>query len=146
MVSTQIGSSCLSAPNICFQSRCEPSVCSMTKVYLQVIISANLWITACCPLSRTEKTSVPLWDFLVNLLPDFSGAPPLLTSGPSGFTRVILDFQNDVITLDCNYLNADFYFGSELMTHPGSGGLSVQHNQILTDKTHTEAKNHPGLI
>lgn len=57
-----------------------------------------------------------------------AAAPPALTSGPPGFTLVILDFKTILLclaadTLDFNYSNAAFYFSNELITLPCSISL-----------------------
>lgn len=77
----------------------------MGKV-LQVILSANRWITACRVHTSPKwqgKDSVVPWDFLFNLAQNAT-APPTLTSGPLGFIDVILDLRTILLCFNADTL------------------------------------------
>lgn len=145
-VGSRIRSSCLSSPTVCFwppqKFRSDPSP-------LDSKVSCRAW----CPAAATSWPRC-IYRWLYQLIAGLqhvasklrrkrqqrscgifclicsqnAAAPPALTSGPPGFTLVILDFKTILLclaadTLDFNYSNAAFHFSNELITLPCSISL-----------------------
>lgn len=95
-------------------------VCTVHKVYLQVIISVNLKITACCLHTSPLICLIEHRPVLSTVVPSIILPHPCsaLTSGPVGLTDVILHFRTILLcfiadTLYFNYKNAAFSFRAE---------------------------------